>query len=69
MKGYKTLTFNGGVAFLLIVAEIFAEFGSSPEVQYFLTPEMTPYIMLGILFANIVLRVVTTSPVFRSYDE
>ena len=63
MKGYKTLAFNGGLGFLVILAQVITEFGYSPELQFFVTEELTPYIMLAILAANIVLRVVTTTPV------
>ncbi len=65
MKGYKTLTFNGVLATVMILAEIFAEFGASAEVAFFLDADTMPYVMLGVLFANIALRVMTTSPVLK----
>jgi len=63
MKGYRTMAFNGGLGFLVILAQVITEFGYSPELQFFATEELMPYIMLAILAANIVLRVVTSTPV------
>lgn len=62
MKGYKTLAFNG-VGFLVMLAQVITEFGYSQELQFFATEEVMPYIMLAILAANIVLRILTTTPV------
>lgn len=61
MKGYRTLAFNG-VGFLVMLAQVITEFGYSPELQFFATDDTLPYIMLAILAANIVLRVLTTTP-------
>ncbi len=63
MKGYRTLIFNGGLGILVIIAQVVQEFGYSAELQYFVSEETMPYLMLAILAANVVLRVVTTSPV------
>lgn len=62
MKGYKTLAFNG-VGFLVMLAQVITEFGYSQELQFFATEEVMPYIMLAILAANVVLRILTTTPV------
>jgi hypothetical protein len=61
MKGYKTLAFNG-VGFLVMLAQVITEFGYSQELQFFATEEVMPYIMLAILAANVVLRILTTTP-------
>lgn len=67
MKGYRTLAFNGGLAALLTLlvtfAEVVQEFGYSKELQYFISDENMPYLMIAILIANIILRLVTTTPV------
>lgn len=69
MKGYRTLAFNGIAGVLLIAAEVIQEFGYSQELQYFISEETMPYLMLAILAANVVLRVVTTTPVASKFPR
>lgn len=64
MKGYRTLAFNL-LAMVPVLMEIFLELAYSEEVQFFLTPEMMPFFMAGVIVANIILRLITTTPVGR----
>lgn len=58
LKGYRTVIFN--VA--LVVASLTEIIG----LVDLLNPGATPYLILAIAIANIVLRVITTTPVFEA---
>lgn len=58
MKGWKTLIFNG-LSVLVTIAEL-QEWTSIIPDQYL------PYFTLGLALANMVLRMVTTTPVGKS---
>lgn len=68
IRGWKTIALNGGLVLLALAAELFrylAVFDWSAIVS----PMWLPYVVLAVNCINIVLRVFTTTSIFRAEDE
>lgn len=67
-KGYKTIIFNGLLLIPAVAAtliEVFALFVEDPFIRAIIPPEVAPTLFAFVAAANIILRVKTTTPVFK----
>lgn len=65
MKGYRTVCFNL-IAALPIVLDVALSVLSTPEVRHLVPKDWMPWYSLGIVIMNIVLRAITTTPIFNN---
>ena len=67
-KGYRTVVFNGLIllpALGATVIEVLAMFLDDPHIRAIVPPEMAPSLFAIVAALNIILRVKTTTPVFK----
>ena len=62
LKGYRTLLFNVVTA-APVVFDIAVQSAADPTISAIIPPEYLPYYLAAVTIGNIVLRVVTTTPV------
>lgn len=63
-KGWRTLAFNL-VAALPILWEVVFQVIQTPEIAQIIPPAWSPYYVLALTVGNIILRVITSTPVGR----
>ena len=62
MKGWRTVLVNAGLAVLWVAAEV-ARYLAGFDWAAIVPPDRLPYVLLMVNVANIILRVITTTPV------
>ena len=60
-KGWRTILFNVGIMFLVVLAEV-ATYLTAVNWREYVAPEWLPFVISGVNIANIAMRYVTTGP-------